>query len=506
MFAPLSPRGNGGGKVLQRINTIAPGPFDLGSRDRRAESQGYDEKQHKRTGTVTSGKDFPMPPSSESTRHIPPRPSTASSVRSRKPSLASIAGGPRSMLDRDRPNLAPESAMLISDQPKAGAENGSNRDHLQESAPNPPLMPEKRSQTFPISNQHKGISHQHTGPPPQRPSEPSPAPRNRRPTVSATSDFPLPAITTSYDVPFNFTSTTSSSLSRGGATVAPPQSQSRGEHKSDTPLNVAPPIRVPHRTKDFGTGTAYHTPTDSFSSSGSYGSDARSGSSRSSPPLSDASTRPRTKPLNIDQVGDAKTVLQKSTDRSQSKESKGLKSANPTRSVDKSMLLRPMEASPQRDTKTSPPESPMDPAIQRGRLSPFPPPSSHLPSPGSVKQPTLAPPPTRRPTAGNKGNCRGCGELIQGKSVSSADGRLTGRYHKQCFVCKTCRKPFETADFYVINNHPYCERHYHQLNNSLCRSCDRGIEGQYLATESKQKFHPHCFTCQVCTAYGLFKL
>jgi hypothetical protein len=100
-------------------------------------------------------------------------------------------------------------------------------------------------------------------------------------------------------------------------------------------------------------------------------------------------------------------------------------------------------------------------------------------------------------TTGNKGNCRGCGEIIRGKSVSSADGRLTGRYHKECFVCETCDEPFPTNDFYVIDNHPFCARHYHQLNGSLCQSCDKGIEGEYLETDMKQKFHPFCFTCRV---------
>jgi uncharacterized CHY-type Zn-finger protein len=82
--------------------------------------------------------------------------------------------------------------------------------------------------------------------------------------------------------------------------------------------------------------------------------------------------------------------------------------------------------------------------------------------------------------------------------VSSADGRLTGRYHKECFVCRTCSEPFATADFYVIKNHPYCSQHYHALKGSLCKTCDRGIEGQFLETESKKKFHPTCFTCQTC--------
>ena len=96
--------------------------------------------------------------------------------------------------------------------------------------------------------------------------------------------------------------------------------------------------------------------------------------------------------------------------------------------------------------------------------------------------------------------CRGCIDPIVGKSVKAADGRLTGRYHKQCFVCKACRAPFATADFYVIDNDPYCEHHYHQLNNSLCTGCTHGIEGQYLETQTEQKFHPDCFTCLACQA------
>ena len=103
----------------------------------------------------------------------------------------------------------------------------------------------------------------------------------------------------------------------------------------------------------------------------------------------------------------------------------------------------------------------------------------------------------RRAATVSKGKCRGCSQAITGKSVSSADGRLTGRWHKHCFTCKTCSEPFPTMDFYVFGNDPYCNRHYHQLNKSLCSSCDRGIEGQYVENE-QQKFHPHCFSCSEC--------
>jgi len=96
-----------------------------------------------------------------------------------------------------------------------------------------------------------------------------------------------------------------------------------------------------------------------------------------------------------------------------------------------------------------------------------------------------------------KSNCRGCGEAIKGKGLTSSDGRLTGRYHKECFVCQTCREPFATSTFYVWDDLPYCSRHYHTLNNSLCKSCDLGIEGPCLETERNDRFHSHCFTCMV---------
>jgi len=119
----------------------------------------------------------------------------------------------------------------------------------------------------------------------------------------------------------------------------------------------------------------------------------------------------------------------------------------------------PGQRSPGSDVKSpemrSPPSGPMSPRLP------------HMPRPVRPNDPYANVPPSpagsmRRPTTpGFKGNCRGCGEMIIGKSVSSADGRLTGRYHKHCFTCRTCKEPFQTADFYVMDNHPYCHRHYH---------------------------------------------
>lgn len=100
--------------------------------------------------------------------------------------------------------------------------------------------------------------------------------------------------------------------------------------------------------------------------------------------------------------------------------------------------------------------------------------------------------------APSRGDCKACRLPITGKSISSADGRLTGKYHKACFVCTTCTRPFSSAEFYVHRDRPYCESHYHKLNGSLCGACDRGIEGQYAEDEARVKYHVGCFRCLDC--------
>jgi hypothetical protein len=51
----------------------------------------------------------------------------------------------------------------------------------------------------------------------------------------------------------------------------------------------------------------------------------------------------------------------------------------------------------------------------------------------------------------------------------------------------------------VLDDRPYCELHYHKLNGSLCGSCGKGIEGQYLEQEEAGvKHHVGCFNCGEC--------
>ncbi|KAL1968390.1 hypothetical protein VTN77DRAFT_1919 [Rasamsonia byssochlamydoides] len=245
-------------------------------------------------------------------------------------------------------------------------------------------------------------------------------------------------------------------------------------------------LTVSNFAKALGLDNAHHATGESTSSSESSPSDAGSGTSLSSPP-----SETDHKPSDLSQIDEMLQDLQMKQDTAPSDE----KSPETRTSV-----LEPPRLT---DPLLRGPDSPTDPALGRGGgfslLS-----ERAAPPKSPLSTETPATEPTSRPAAATsqKRRCRGCGQIITGKSVSSADGRLTGRYHKACFVCHTCRAPFQTADFYVLDDHPYCAQHYHELNGSLCATCNQGIEGQYLETVEPNgrgaKFHPDCLTCQTC--------
>jgi hypothetical protein len=119
--------------------------------------------------------------------------------------------------------------------------------------------------------------------------------------------------------------------------------------------------------------------------------------------------------------------------------------------------------------------------------------SNHSHAPGSA------------PTSAAKHTCRGCSHVIQGRSLVDSSRRLTGRYHKECFVCTDCRTPFPSGDFYALDNLPYCAYDYHRRNGSLCGGCGVGVEGSYLQTgeeagkaDEVRLWHIECFRCSAC--------
>lgn len=491
-YASVCPKATGEGSLLQRMNSIAPGPFS-GKGDQR-------QSGHTKSGPLSSSRDFIWPTSSSGSISHHHRPSTSSSVYTRKhsQSISSTAGTNRFTFDHDKEDVPTIPAM-----PPHPRKSFWEDDHITTRYASPPKEPgfdfgsfgqEKRSNTFPTGEVSRSEEHTSVQ---RRPSEPSVKAHKSKPSVAAAVMQPL------YEIGSTSSFKPSRSVRERSRSVV------GTEAREDRRLEDAPPVPMPSQAQIVNPENPYHTPHESTSSNGSCSSGVKSASSRSTPPISES-------PLRLQDHSSDNYQMDNLFDGFQFDVEKRPSSVEPP-AVREQYGHGPLKPRPT-DTPISilpapplaPPEEPQRrPSIPVASPSAASPDeyivSSFAPQTNSLRVspvPQLQPPgpnfAARRPTIANKGNCRGCGELIKGKSVSSADGRLTGRYHKACFVCKTCQAPFQTADFYVIHNHPYCARHYHELNRSLCTKCDRGIEGQYLETDSRLKFHPHCFSCQEC--------
>lgn len=99
--------------------------------------------------------------------------------------------------------------------------------------------------------------------------------------------------------------------------------------------------------------------------------------------------------------------------------------------------------------------------------------------------------------------CRGCKEQLLDKSVRSKDGNLSGRWHRGCLNCSTCKDNLAGQMVYVLSDEPYCKSCYHEANDSTCRMCGVGIEGECLESASedqnnKMRYHPDCLRCIEC--------
>ncbi|KAL8846791.1 MAG: hypothetical protein Q9221_008141 [Calogaya cf. arnoldii] len=490
--APPSPKRNAS-SVLQRMNSIAPGPFNMNDRGNQQPIG------HQRTATANSTKDIVRSSDSTNGSTHSRQASASAATRVRKLSLSSIAGGPSNITHQemaDSPTLPP--------MPASGNNNDLSRSPERLQADEPPrpveaLSQTGRSQTYPQKNQQEPAATTRRPVPARRPSEPA--------VVAAMKPLHEIGCTSSFKSSKSLKgrkTMTSTDVTEAAVNLRQLPSQ-------ETDLEHPSPQSKANRGRESGAMQPYHTPTESSSSNESSGSDSRSISSRSTPPMSGSPQRGKGRPSHGGQIDH---LLQEF--RFGIEQVPVIQEPIPSGRVAPPSLSRPMYPRPvdpsqsSNNTVNTSLDSPTDPAMIPRRPGPTEMPSGFnapiVPlqngnlrlSPAPPLPPAVPVSPARKPTTVNKGKCRGCNELIKGKSVSSADGRLTGRYHRSCFVCKTCREPFQTADFYVLDNHPFCARHYHELNHSLCKTCDKGIEGQYLETEMKQKFHPYCFSCQEC--------
>ncbi|KAI1389663.1 uncharacterized protein F4822DRAFT_208011 [Hypoxylon trugodes] len=442
---------------LTRMNSIAPGPFEM---NRRPGANNAFARSNSRDNVTESNDD------SLQVGYTMERPGTAGSTSS-----------------KNSASLAP---------PRAPRKNGyggfgpPQRDG-DEFEPQP-LGLGKRSETFPekLLKTNDGTFDAPT----RAPSAPGPRPDRLRSASGA--DRPLMTSERTQRPSFGMGDALRPPLPRAGP--ARPLTRDGGRNGSLNP------------TDEFGLGNPYHSPSVSQSSSNSgytHTSQPSQASSNTSPARSVASHSGPRRPSDTSGFDALMNDLQFSMDAMQTK-------GQPPSPVDQSLTGKGIEPTNFNNRRGPPQGLRLDPSNLGGRdprlgspvKSPLSPGPSPVRSDPAVQTGLNQSPPTRpshnRQPSRSRGNCKACKKLITGKSISSADGRLTGRYHKACFVCATCQEPFSSSTFYVLNDKPYCEQHYHKLNGSLCGSCNKGIEGQYLEDESSKKYHPGCFRCGDC--------
>lgn len=555
MYAPLSPRPQGGAEVLQRMNTIAPGPF--GHRGRPSQtSLVHTDSQSVRSRSGSMKQQF----RNEQGRQHFRKASTASSVRSqgshysqqsmssqtqhrRNDSATSHRARPSEAIDQflnelqsdPFPSPVKNLELIKSRTFPEDTEDRPKPRFIGAGLPPPPSAPHYRtefSQQGPMEEKRPGTSAGATGagyggfssfsdpavqsPFPQKPAydpygydkQSTASRRTRSRTITQTSNStPVPQIPPferprASPLPPGHNRPLPNTLRSGSRERAPTSSddpgvfgvtraRSRTITRPSEPTNeVRPPMPAapafPSLTRLMtdqpSRSEMYHSPSDS-------GSSGYASTGRSTPPSSVGSS--------ISRSG--------STDSTNERHWDGGASKAPAFLQPNSLPRPRMPAS---NDYYNPPESPVDPAIQNMRSANGSVVQGAQRSTNEESPPRRGPLPTMRLFQGepptynrpvpSKGNCAACQLPIYGRSIKAAGGQLTGRYHKECFACKTCRAPFPTAEFYVINNAPYCSRHYHELNGSLCRKCDLGIEGQYLQTDRREKYHAHCFSCTEC--------
>jgi hypothetical protein len=485
LFAPLSPRTNGGENIAKRMNSIAPGPFD-GRADRRPSTSSASRSPLQVDATAGHIRSASQDSKSSNRSAFKQRTSVASSA-SRGSAYSTHSSG---LPLRPKSKVATDSLPPPPPLPATTEQNESIDAFLdrlkKESMPTSPTQEE--DMTKPDLVRHDSREKR------------EPPPRPRRPSGIDLRSGDKADLQPSALLPRSSDTSPSRNQSIGQAPGP------LGDTVRIGPLQP-PPLAPPNFPNDTPMNPL-HTPSDSGLSDDSYASSGfRSvASSRSSPPGSVTGHSREASKLSRSEI------LEETFQRSASPESYAGLRTPPTRSEEKTPSRSyPKMNAPEPLSQTSAPvypdapESPMDPAIQLGTSfnrrprEPIPQrdPALNL-GLGPVERLRDARPRLQGSRPSSKGNCRGCSEPIVGKSVKDSSGRLTGRYHKQCFVCRTCSDPFPTAEFYVFDNSPFCEHHYHELNGSLCAACDRGIEGQYLETDNRRKFHPRCFTCTTC--------
>jgi len=99
----------------------------------------------------------------------------------------------------------------------------------------------------------------------------------------------------------------------------------------------------------------------------------------------------------------------------------------------------------------------------------------------------------------NKGKlfCAECGQVI---GVNDAVSHGESVFHTACFACSQCRKPLAGTGFKIVDGSPVCavcSGGSAAAGGGFCAGCGQKLTGQFLNAMG-QKWHKNCFVCTDC--------
>ena len=134
-------------------------------------------------------------------------------------------------------------------------------------------------------------------------------------------------------------------------------------------------------------------------------------------------------------------------------------------------------------------------AVKSNSLPPQTPPVNNEPAHEQPQQQSKPPHGALRNSKQEVSNdCASCANVIKGSGLKV----LGKNWHLECFVCQTCKQPFEGGSFREYAGLPYCDADFEVLlKNTNCGGCSQPIGDDFIEVMAKL-WHPHCFVCSVC--------
>jgi len=99
--------------------------------------------------------------------------------------------------------------------------------------------------------------------------------------------------------------------------------------------------------------------------------------------------------------------------------------------------------------------------------------------------------------------CANCSKEVSSGAIKACDKI----WHKDCFVCATCHKPFDKNGYTNVDGKPYCKKDLSEAKKnsssqsqgvSLCPTCNKEVTGPPVMAVMNKKFHEKCFKCASC--------